>query len=115
MNYRLLKVNENLQRELSLLLQEHPVSEKALITLTGVLVTPDLKHATVWLSVLNSENPEAVVNLLNRRPYEFYESLSRRLKMKHIPQLEFKLDNSRESVDRIEGLLDSISKDTNHG
>jgi ribosome-binding factor A len=108
MSHRLLQVNENLQRELSLILAEGLTDDKSLVTITHVLVTPDLREATIWTSVLNAKHPEKVIEGLNSRSSEFYESLSKRIRMKFVPRLEFKLDEHIDEVNRIDSLLDEI-------
>lgn len=108
MNQRLHKVNENLKRELSMILAEEAISENGLITITQVFVTPDLRDATVWLSVLNNNEPDKVVELLNKRSHEFFEPLSDRLRMKFVPKLVFRLDDKVDETNRIDALLEDI-------
>ena len=108
MSHRLLQVNDNLLRELSPLVLQELTVDKGLVTLTRALVTPDLRQATVWVSVLDRPKPEEIINLLNSRSSEFYPLLSKRLKMKYVPQLTFKLDDQVEELNRIDELLDTI-------
>lgn len=99
-----------MQRELSPLLLELFDWGKALVTVTSVITTPDLRQATVWVSVLNSENTQSIIELLNKRAYDMYEPLSHRLKMKHTPKLEFKLDDQGEELLRIDELIDQSTE-----
>ena len=55
MKHRLLRVNELLKRELSALLVREMTFENLLVTVNQVDVTPDLKSAHVYVSVLGSE------------------------------------------------------------
>lgn len=110
MSHRMLQVNENIQRELSLIMAEMIDWEGALVTITQVSINPDLRSGTVWLSVLNADKPEKYIALLNERSSEFYQPLSDRLRMKHIPQLEFKLDDKMEELTAIDSLFDAIEK-----
>lgn len=111
MSHRMLQVNENLQRELSRLLAEENIAEDALITITQVMVSPDRRQATVWLSIMNHKIPETVIDLLNKRSVEFYRPLSTRLKMKHVPKITFTLDQQADKLSRIDTLLDTIHKE----
>ncbi len=111
MSHRLLQVNQNLQRELSLIIAESYAPSQGLLTVTHVLTTPDLRQATVWLSLLNHPHSEQVIESLNQRATEFFEPLSERLRMKHVPRLEFKLDDQPDQWGKIDAILDEINDD----
>lgn len=111
MSHRLHKVNENLQRELSMILAEQADAEQGFVTITHVLTTPDLRFADVWLSVLNNPKPWKVIDSLNARSSDFYKLLSDRIMMKFVPRLTFKLDEHSEDSIKIDSLLDEISSD----
>ncbi len=108
MSHRMLQVNENLKRELSQLLIEKIDWTNAFVTIDQVLVSANLRLATVWIGVLNTPKPEKVIDLLNKRSFELYEPLSKRLKMKYAPRVEFKLNDRPEEINRIDSLLDEI-------
>lgn len=77
------------------------------VTVTGVNTSPDLRHATVYVSVLGDEEERTATlsglasahGLLQRR-------LGRELKLKHTPALEFAWDGTIEQAMRINALLD---------
>lgn len=108
MSNRLLRVSENLQHELSLILQEELAGQSGLVTITSVFVTPDLRQATVWLSTMNYAEPDKLVESLNQRSADFFAPLRERLRMKHVPQLTFRIDEKKEEIERIDELLDTI-------
>ena len=56
MKHRLLRVNELLKRELSSIITREISFDGALVTLNQVDVTPDLKHAHAYISVLGKED-----------------------------------------------------------
>ena len=64
MKHRLLRVNELLKRELSIAITRELTFDGALVTVNQVDVTPDLKSAHVFVSVLGSEKPFAVIEKL---------------------------------------------------
>lgn len=111
MSHRLHKVNENLQRELSMILAEQADADQGFVTITHVLTTPDLRDAEVWLSVLNNPQPSKVIDSLNARASDFYTRLSERIMMKFVPRLTFKLDEHSDDAIRIDSLLDEINND----
>lgn len=109
-SHRMLQVDQNMQRELSPLLLELFDWGNALVTVTSVITTPDLRQATVWVSVINTENVQSIVDLLNKRAFDMYEPLSQRLKMKHTPKLVFKLDDQGDELLRLDALIDQSTE-----
>lgn len=106
MSYRILQVNENVRRELSPLLVELIDWQGTIGTVTQVITTADLRYATVYVSILNADDPMSFIKLLNDRSYSLYSMLSDRLVMKRVPKLFFKLDDQSMSDDNVQKLLD---------
>jgi ribosome-binding factor A len=75
------------------------------ITVTGVDVTDDIKIARVYVSVFHDEERKITLEILNAAKSFIRSELSKRLRMKFIPSIEFKLDTSIEYGNRIEKLL----------
>jgi ribosome-binding factor A len=84
------------------------------VTVTGVEMTPDLKSATVFVSILKEEERETTINILNASKSFVRSALGKRLRLKFIPSIEFRLDTSIEYGFRIDGLLKKI-KESNEG
>ena len=81
------------------------------ITVTGVDMSEDLKHARVFVSIFKEEDREQSLAILNdARPF-IRSSLGKRLKMKFIPGIEFKLDTSIEYGSKIDSLLKKIKEE----
>jgi ribosome-binding factor A len=72
-------------------------------------ITPDLKHAHVFVSVIGSEAQakSAMAKLHQSRPH-LQHLLSKRVVLKYTPHLHFKLDDSIERGTRIINLLEQI-------
>lgn len=109
MSHRLLQINDNVQRELSSILTEDEDWAASLATITRVMVTPDLRQATVWITTIDQQKAPKLVKLLNLRSSDYYPRLADRLKMKYVPRLDFQADEYREEFDRIESLIDEVS------
>ena len=75
------------------------------ITVTGVDVTDDIKIARVYVSVFHDEERKTTLEILNAAKSFIRSELSKRLRMKFIPSIEFRLDTSIEYGNRIEKLL----------
>jgi len=92
MNRRLVeKIREEIRRRLSEIL-EYEARDPRLesITVMGVRLSRDLRHATVYVSSLKS-GEEALMVLREHRGF-FRSELAKRLKLRHTPQLHFELD-----------------------
>ena len=78
------------------------------ITVTGVKVSDDLKNATVYLSALNVEDGTRTLRKLSSLTGLFRGELGRRLKMRHVPNLIFRIDEAIEYGRKIDKLLDEV-------
>jgi len=108
MKHRLLRVNELLKRELSSLLVREMRFEDLLVTINHVDVTPDLKSAHVYVSVLGSKGRKEVLPKLEASRAALQADLSRHVVLKYTPHLVFHLDNSIERGSRILEILQEI-------
>lgn len=107
---RTVQVGGLLQKEISeLLLRKIKDPRLELLTITGVEVSPDLKLARVYFSRFGDaaevkrgqEGLQSATGFLKRE-------LGHRLKLRHVPELEFVHDTSFEYGDRIESLLKDL-------
>ena len=108
MKHRLLRVNELLKRELSALLVREMTFENLLVTVNQVDVTPDLKSAHVYVSVLGSEGRKDVLPKLEANRVALQADLSKHVVLKYTPHLVFHLDDSIERGARVLEILQEI-------
>jgi ribosome-binding factor A len=80
------------------------------VTVTGVEMTADLKLARVFVSIMKEEERELTLDILNASKNFIRSRLSKRLRMKFIPAIEFRLDTSVEYGFRIDRLLKEIKE-----
>ncbi|MDA8168526.1 MAG: 30S ribosome-binding factor RbfA [Nitrospiraceae bacterium] len=78
------------------------------VTVTDVSVTEDLRLARVYVSVLKEEEREQTMEILRSARAYVRSELARRLRMKVIPDIEFRIDTSIEYGSRIDKLLKEI-------
>lgn len=108
-NVRLLRVNETLRHELASIFMRddlhNEVLDKASITVSEVRVSPDLRHATVFVMPLGGGHIEEVLEALNHAAPYLSGVLGRRVHIKYSPKLKFVADESFEESDKIEKLL----------
>ena len=103
------KVADLIQREIADLLR-HEVRDPrvGMVTLTSVDVAPDLSHAKVFFTLLNSEKRDETTRALQRAAGFLRSQLSHRMSMYTTPELRFVYDESVERGDRLSQLIDSV-------
>ena len=83
------------------------------VTVTGVETSPDLRHATVYVSVLGSETKrERSIDGLQAAHGILQAKIARELRLKRTPQLTFEYDPSVERGVRMTQLIDELAPDT---
>jgi len=85
------------------------------ITVTGVDVTDDIKLARVYVSVFQEGERKTTLEVLDSAKSFVRSELSKRLRMKFIPSIEFRLDTSIEYGNKIEELLKEIEETEGKG
>jgi ribosome-binding factor A len=108
---RIDRIEEQLRMELSEII-EREISDPriGLATVTAVKVSPDLRHARVFVTVLGDEiQRKKTLEGLRSAASFVRRSLSKRLHhLRRIPELSFDYDEAVEKGIRIEELLDQI-------
>ena len=109
MKHRLKRVNEVIKRELGDLINRECRFSASLVTVQVVDVTPDLKHAHVFISIIGAEaeQHQAMAQLHEKR-VQLQKAMSKRVVLKFTPHLHFKLDAAAERGDRVLNLLSDI-------
>jgi ribosome-binding factor A len=76
------------------------------VTLTGVKVSPDLRHATVYYSVLGpDEQHEETRSALQRARRHLRAVLGREVRLKYLPDLVFREDPAIAQGQRVEEII----------
>jgi ribosome-binding factor A len=111
-SHRIDKVENLIKHELSLiLLQKINDVELGLITLTNVRVSPDLKIASVYISIFEKEKREIVLERIKQKTGFIRTELAHRISLRFVPELRFFLDDTLDYVEKIEGLIKKIHED----
>lgn len=81
-------------------------------TITVVRITPDLRHARVWVSVMGSEEEQKTTmeGLESAKPY-LRRELGREMRLRYLPELIFELDQQVQEAVRVEELLHKLHED----
>lgn len=109
MSLRLTRINELLKREIGTVIQRDYEWHGALVTVSGVEVTQDLKEAKVWIGIL-AGNPVAVLDKLNHEHGAIQGKVMKRVVLKSTPVLAFHHDASAERGVDMVNLLEEVEK-----
>jgi ribosome-binding factor A len=108
---RQLKVGELIRHALAEILTRGEISDDVLerhsLTVPEVRMSPDLKLATVYVLPLGGGDAEEAVAHLDKHKRYLRGLLAKRVRMKFMPELRFKVDTSFEASARIDELLAS--------
>jgi len=106
---RLLKVGEQVRHILSELLTRQQVHDDVLtahtVSVTEVRMSPDLRHATVFVKSLLGTDEADVIKALRTNTAFFQKEVASRLKLKYAAKIKFLPDESFEEASRIDALL----------
>jgi len=110
MKHRLKRVSEVIKRELSEIIVRDISFGSTLVTVQEVDITPDLKHAHVYVSVLGAkeEDKKAAIAKLHDHRKALQAAMSKRVVLKYTPQLHFRFDEALERGTRVIDLLEKI-------
>ncbi len=100
-------VGRELQEEIAQIVREE-IDDPLIgfVTITDVDVSPDLKHARVYFSVLGSDQQKADSAKGMRRAAKYIRGLiAERMHLRYVPTLRFEFDETPERAQRIERLL----------
>ncbi len=105
------RISTQLRKEIALLVHA-AVRDHALpsVSVSDVEVTTDLDVATVYVTTLLADQARVATVALNEMAKEFRHELSQMLKIRRVPELRFRYDDSVDKGERIESLLREDAK-----
>ena len=103
------KVARQIQKDLAEIIRLRGMAayDGAMLTVSGVKITPDLALAKVYVSIFPSAKAEAVMEQLGEQTSRLRGELGRRVskQLRIVPELVFYLDDSLDYVEHIDELL----------
>lgn len=106
---RLLRVGEQVRHILSEVLARGDVHDETLarhlVSVTEVRMSPDLRHATVFVKPLLGKEEEVVLKALRTNTAYLQREVATRVKMKYAAKLKFIADDSFDEGTHIDKLL----------
>jgi ribosome-binding factor A len=106
---RLLRVGEQVRHALSDILMRGDVHDEVLtshpVSVTEVRMSPDLRHATVFVKPLLGKDEEVVLKALRTNTAYLQSEVARRVNLKYASRLKFLADESFDEGSHIDSLL----------
>ncbi len=101
---RIEKVNSLIQQILGGILQPYLENINAIVTISKVETSRDLKWAKVWISIVNGEDGQ-ILNHLKNNIFEIQGELNRTMEIKIVPRISFYLDTSARHAQHLDEIF----------
>lgn len=114
---RMLRMGEQVRHALAEVLQRGDVHDETLaahsVSVTEVRMSPDLRHAMVFVKPLLGEDEKAVLTALKKNVRYLRGEVSKRVQQKFACDLKFKIDESFDEGSHIDAILrsDHVAQD----
>lgn len=108
---RMTRVNELLKREIAGIIErEYLGGDQALVSVTAVSASHDLRLANVKISILGGDEDlkKQIIRKLQRMHADIQKKVCRRVTLKYTPVLRFELDLNVEGGDRVLAMLEEL-------
>ena len=113
---RQLRVGETLRHVLSEILMRQDFFDPDLanvsVTISEILVSPDLRNARVYTMPLGGINVDVILPALNRLAPVIQSLVAKKVHLRRTPRLRFFLDNSFENAAKMNQLLHAIKQES---
>ena len=107
---RSVRVADQIQRELAVLVARDVADPRVgEVTISGVDLSPDMRHARVLVTPGRGTDGDASASALNHAAGFLRSRLARRVRLRRLPRLAFEHDRTLEQALRIDALIDGAS------
>lgn len=111
MSHRVEKVENLIKQEISLIfLRKLQDPAFGFLTVTSVKMSPDLKIAKIYISILEKEKRDSSLEKVKSISGFIRSELASKIRIKFTPELKFFLDDTLDYVEKIESLIKKIHK-----
>lgn len=113
-NYRGGRINEEVRREISVIIRDEIKDPRmtAMVSITEVKVTKDLRYAKVFVSIYGKSEEEKKETFAALKSASGYirKEVSQRMNLRNTPQMLFELDDSISYSMKIEELIEKVKE-----
>ena len=112
MSVKIERLNDQFQKEISIILQtEIKDQDIHFVTITGCETTNDLSFCKVYFTVLDNSKKDSTLEALRGAASFIRGELSKRVQVRHTPELKFIYDDSIEYGNKIEKIIEKINEE----
>jgi ribosome-binding factor A len=109
MSDRTIKINSLIQTYMGeIISKELSLKPGVFITVAKVDTTPDLRYTRIFVSIFPEKELSYATKTLENELYQIQGKLNKKLSMRPLPKIEFKVDLTESHADKIEKLLKEI-------
>lgn len=109
MNARIERINELIKKHTNdIILKDLSLKDGVFITIAKVDTTPDLRYTRVFVSVFPEKEISYAMKTLEKEIFQIQGKLNKKLHMRPLPKIEFRLDMTESQADKIEKILKEI-------
>ena len=109
---RIVKVNELIKQQVSeILVRDLSLKPGLFITIAKVDTSKDLRYTQVFVSVFPEKEAQYAMNAIKNEAYSIQKKLYKKLNLKPLPKLEFRLDTTESQADEVEKILRELGKE----
>jgi ribosome-binding factor A len=110
MHNRIAKINELVKHYVNdIILKELSLKEGVFVTISKVDTTPDLRYTRVFTSIFPEKEISYAMSTLEKEIFRIQGILNKKLHMRPLPKIEFRLDMTESKADEIEKILKDIN------
>jgi len=114
MSVKIERLNDQFQKEISIIIQTEVKNQDIkFVTITGCEITNDLSFCKVYFTVLDNTKKESTLQALNKSASFIRGEISKRVQVRHTPELKFIYDESIEYGNKIEKIIEKINEEEN--
>jgi len=111
---RIRRVAEQIKKDVSQIIRTELKDPRisGITSVTGVEVSKDLRYASIYVSIYGDNDEQATTLKILEKASGFVRTeISRRIRLRYVPEISFYLDNSIEYGNHIENIIKSLKKD----
>lgn len=109
MSIKIERLNSTFVKEISYILQNEIKDDNIkFVTVTGCEITSDLSYAKVFVTVFDKEKKDITMKALEKAKSFIRGELSKRVEIRHTPELRFVFDDSIEYGEKIDKIIENL-------
>lgn len=113
------QVAELVKRNFGIVLQSEGsfIYNESLVTVTNVIMSPDMGIAKIYLSVFNADDKQEVIALMEQHKHILQQALVHRIRrhVRRIPRIDLYLDDTLDEMYRLRNLFDKLHDENQMG